>query len=98
MIYFLLILATYRLSRLISVDLGPFDCFEKVRLFFGKRASKNIVWKTLADLVHCQFCTGIWIALVLVLIFTNEYPWWLNWFSVAGGQAVISDFVMRGEA
>jgi hypothetical protein len=97
LLFVLQVTATYRIGRLIAIDNGPFDCFLFVRLWLGRMAVRNRVAKTLADLVNCQFCIGVWVALFLALIFPVNYPWILCWLAIAGGQAIIADFVMKGE-
>lgn len=94
--------ATYRLSRLIALDNGPFDVIKNARRFLGamaavkyQKAWRSALVRTLAELVHCQFCSGVWIALVFSLLVQFNYPWWLAWLAIAGIQAVIVGVVDR---
>lgn len=93
MIFLLQVFAVYRIARLVSIDNGPFDCFLALRNLAGKAAARWTFTRTLADLVNCQFCVGVWVALLLALIFQNAYPIWLNWLALAGAQAVLADLV-----
>jgi len=82
------ILAVYRLAQLISLDDGPFDVFKRLRLLCGQIAYKYKNLKTLADLVNCPYCLGVWFAL-FVVIALRPSPWWLHWLAIAGGQAFL---------
>lgn len=89
MLDFLLeVLAVYRLSQLISVDDGPFDVFKRLRLLCGQIAYKYKKIKTLADLVNCPYCVGVWFALCVVIALRQRY-WFLRWLAIAGGQAFL---------
>lgn len=93
MIFLLQVFAVYRIARLVSIDNGPFDCFLALRKLVGRMAARWAFTRTLADLVNCQYCVGVWVALILALIFRNDYPVWLNWLALAGAQAALADLV-----
>ena len=82
------ILAAYRLAQLVSVDAGPFDMFKRLRLLCGQIAYEHKNLKTLADLVNCPFCTGVWFALAITIAVQPEC-WFVYWMAVAGGQALL---------
>lgn len=84
------ILAVYRASQLIALDVGPYEVLTKFRAELGRRASRNATWKSLAELVYCPYCVGVWLALFLTICLRPCLPlvWWL---AVAGGQAVLEE-------
>jgi hypothetical protein len=93
-LFILCVLVTYRLSRLISIDTGPYDMCMLFREFLGKKAAEygmvgNRTWRMLAELTNCPYCNGAWIALVLSFIFKFDYPWWLIWLAIAGAQSFL---------
>jgi hypothetical protein len=65
--FILAALATYRLAWFTKED-GPFGIFAHVRAWLGKWASKapgklGLSW-TLAEIVNCPHCVGVWLALL----------------------------------
>lgn len=90
------VLAVYRLAQLVSVDDGPFDVFKRLRAACGQIAYRYKKMKTLADLVNCPYCTGVWFALALALLFQAR-PWWLHALAIAGGQAFLQSVSARVE-
>jgi hypothetical protein len=91
--FLLVCLATYRVSELFSLDNGPYDIFLNLRKWLGVRASEgSATWRTLADLINCPFCLGIWFALagVLLLIWHTRYSdLILIWLAIAGVQTFL---------
>lgn len=92
----LAILVCYRVSRLISLDIGPYRIFERIRLYCGKRAKDSPLWFNMAEGVNCPYCVGVWIAFFLaIFLCKNVLTFFLLWFGIAGGQdflqAIIGD-------
>lgn len=89
----LAILAVYRLSELVALDTGPYDIFDKFRRMLGRKASSgSSTWKTLADLVNCPFCCGIWFSIfftVLILFPTLPGDIFILFLAIAGGQTFL---------
>lgn len=85
----LLVLACYRLAKLISKDLIT----EPVRNWFGRKASNgHQAWGFVAELIHCPHCTGVWIAAGLSLsVAHNLLEWCLYTLSIAGGQSLLQE-------
>jgi hypothetical protein len=85
----LLILACYRLARLISQDLIT----EFIRNWFGRQAATGRpAWQFLAELVHCPYCTGVWMAAVLALSVSHTFlEWCLYTLAIAGGQSFLQN-------
>ena len=93
----LVILATYRAAQLIAVDDGPFEVFQRLRVWAGVRAHKNAAWKTFADLVYCPYCVGVWLAALLSMYLRprNFIEWLVYWLATAGGQAALESLTTR---
>ncbi len=85
------ILATYRVAQFITYDNAPFNLMDKFRCYLGVKAAgakKYGIWWSLAELVNCPFCNGLWISLLFTLILFGFQPISiLTWFAIAGGQA-----------
>lgn len=86
----ILILADYRLARVISSD----DISRQVRQAFGKRAAKlgefSLAWYV-AEWLNCPYCQGVWGAGLLALL-AHPHDWreWLTWtLAIAGGQVIL---------
>ena len=92
-LFVLVVLATYRLAELVSID----DISKPVRLAIGKKAGESIVWKKLADLINCPYCTGIWIAIMGAIIMkpTSVTFFIIYWLAIAGGQAFLEGATRR---
>lgn len=82
MIYLLMILATYRISRMVAFEDGPFDIFSLIRGIFDPDQK---TW--IGRGMNCPLCIGFWIAAAVVLM-AGQFDL-LTWFSVAGGAALL---------
>lgn len=91
LLFVIAILATYRLARLFSKDMF----FEWFRRWLGQNAaSQKVVPVFFAELFHCPYCLGIWIAAVFAFYFTNSFPEWLLYtLAIAGGQSLIQEMI-----
>jgi hypothetical protein len=88
------ILSVYRISQLITLDGGPYACFERLRLWLDGKAPEDNrdIWWNLTELFECPYCMGVWIALLILPLIL-----WpgivgdaiLLWIGVAGGQAFL---------
>ena len=94
------ILATYRIAQFVAYDDAPFGLMSRFRTYLGKKAAggaKYGIWWSLAELIHCPYCVGLWTALIIVLVFMPDH-FFLYWLTIAGGQAFLEDFnKTRGE-
>ena len=91
------ILATYRVAQFIVYDDAPFGLMNKARSYLGRKASgakKYGAWWSLAELINCPFCVGLWVSL-LVILFIFGVHWYsvLYWLAIAGGQAWLESMV-----
>lgn len=91
LLFVLTVLATYRLARLISKDMF----FEGFRRWLGKNAaSRSLVWLFFAELFHCPYCLGIWIAAFWAVYFCTTLPeWFLYTLAIAGGQSLLQEMI-----
>ena len=83
---------TFRVAQFIAYDDAPFALMKKARQYCGKKAAgskEHGFWWSLAELINCPYCNGIWIALVITLTIQYSYQWnfFLIWGAIAGGQA-----------
>jgi len=67
----LLPLASWRLYRLISEDIGPREILRKIRVKLGVRYSKDYnTWESnpgsLADLITCVWCSSMWVGFIFM--------------------------------
>lgn len=93
------VLSVYRIAQFVTIDDGPYACFRRLRTYLGRKAAKSNsedrwdFWRNMAELVHCQFCTGVWVSLAmvpLVLWPTLVMDAVLLWMGIAGGQAFLA--------
>ena len=87
----LLSLSTYRLSRIITKEDGPFSWFYRFRVFLGQQASIQDEYtpmrETTAELFNCPYCLGVWIAAVAYL-FRKPLKPLIYIFTIAGIQSL----------
>ena len=91
--------ATYRLSRLVSMESGPGAVFSKLRIYLGCKAADCETghgWWNLAELVHNPYACGLVFALLLFPLVA--FPTFIgNAFmiilAIAGIQVVLQDIV-----
>ena len=87
--FLIIVLATFRLTELVTKDEGPYSVFQRFRLFLGKRAMINKHWQTMADAVHCHFCFGVYASVIIILC-----PQKLRYIlAVAGGQSLLESLI-----
>jgi hypothetical protein len=82
------LLATWRLSVMLTREEGPFKIMVVAR---------SILYKTkqLSALADCIFCASVWIGLgCTVLVLIPYIRWWLVPFALSGG-AILVDGLFR---
>jgi hypothetical protein len=67
-LFVLCVLAAWRLTRMISFEMGPFDLLARLR--------ELMVHLRLSQLILCPHCLGFWISLLVVLLVYQ-----INWMS-----------------
>jgi len=81
------ILATYRLSRMIVGEDGPFSIFDKIRGFVMRKYNSDH-W--LYNGIGCPLCVSFWISAIFALYVTdNAASFPLFWFGIAGAVTLI---------
>jgi hypothetical protein len=91
----LAILADYRLSELLAIDDGPGHMFRRLREWAGRKAAENSnkgIWVSLAELVTCPFCLGIWLAgfFTILIVFPSVLgDVLIILLAIAGGQTYL---------
>ena len=95
----LAMLATYRLTELLTFDFGPADIFLRLREWAGvyDLGQDGRPIKFLGKLLGCAFCTGLYVAAALTLIFPLTVKSIIIWLGIAGGQALIQTIGGRHE-
>ncbi|KAB8138526.1 DUF1360 domain-containing protein [Gracilibacillus oryzae] len=103
--YFILILASYRLTHLIVFDKitefirKPFLKKQKVKDAHGIEHIKKVPTSNFGYLLNCYWCAGIWSAIIIVLAFLylHDIAWIVIFIlSIAGGQAILETVVGVG--
>lgn len=82
---FILVLAlsTYRLSRFIVLDNGPFRVMDSLRNAFQH-----------VEVLHCVHCASFWLAIVTVALAATNLYLPLTVLAVAGAVSLIQDLRM----
>ena len=88
-------LACYRLARLITKEAGPFDVFHYVRSAVGvyDYGANGRPQSTLGKLFDCPYCTGVWVALIIVLLPECKLQrWFVSWLAICGIQTALQNW------
>ena len=86
----LAVLATWRLSRLVAFEDGPWDIVARTRRAAGDGM--------LGHLMDCPYCLSLWFAAPMALALDTTLPnWVLAWLGVSGGASLVEKLVSRGE-
>lgn len=92
------VFATYRVAQFLTVDIGPFGMFDKLRRSLGRRANGNPIWNDLSELFHCPYCIGVWIACAPALFLAQDaLTFFLLWLGIAGAQAFLQSLTDGGD-
>lgn len=88
MTWLILILGTWRITHMISQEDGPWDIFERLRVWLGVHYDENSIpygANTIAKGILCMWCFSVWTG-IIVYLFHNAYP--------EGTIAVLSPFAL----
>jgi hypothetical protein len=81
--FFVSVIACWRIVLLITTEYGPFDFLKRLRTFANKHN-----WKWI-DL-DCPYCMSVWVAMPFGLYLANDFwEFIIFWFGVAGGAILI---------
>lgn len=88
--FFLLVLAVWRITSLVSLEDGPWDIFAKFRHFIGVRydeySQPTIFKNTFAKGIVCVWCASVWFAFVGAILSpytANVLSFILNWLAIS---------------
>lgn len=96
-----LVFFVYRISQLIAIDDGPFDVFLRIRKCLGvlsAREPDSIFKLTLAKLVNCPFCLGVWFSALAYLLYPIDnilVDFIVGVFGLAGMQTLLENITSR---
>jgi len=78
-IFFVSVLATWRLSSLFAREAGPFNVFGRLRVLLYRQSVYNrlrVLFGTLSDGINCMWCNSVWAGLLLSpFIAKNLFEW-----------------------
>lgn len=92
----MLILAAYRLARIVSRD----TISEQTRAAIGGWAAGPAhSWRWyVAELVNCPLCIGVWISAALAIsVGGSVYEIFIRTFAIAGGQTLLALYFDGGD-
>ena len=80
------VLATWRVTRLVVREDGPFDLIVKLRV----RVGGGLV----GQLMDCPYCLGLWLAAPFAFALADSVAAWLiAWLAIAGGAAFLENML-----
>ncbi|MGH7274770.1 MAG: DUF1360 domain-containing protein [Nitrospiria bacterium] len=88
-------LACYRLAQFVSLDNGPWNVFDRVRIATEQAVARHPTshfWKSIAELASCPYCQGVYAGILcasLVLWPTTGGDMVLLWLGIVGVQAFL---------
>lgn len=86
--YLLAVFAAYRIARIIAMEDGPADVFQRIR----ERVDPTGEQKTsLARGINCPLCVGVYAAFLMALLLRVDswQMFLLAWFGIAGAQTLL---------
>ena len=85
----LAVLATWRMSRLVAFEDGPWDAVTRLRRVAGEGM--------MGRLMDCPYCLSLWFAAPAALSLDHAMPGWvLAWLGVSGGASLLERVVGHG--
>ncbi len=93
----ILVLAVFRLTRLLVSENGPGDVFDLFRQWAGcyDYGADGRPLTQLGRILSCPYCAGVWVAAFLVILSLIPYvSFVVYWLAVAGGQVLIVDVLL----
>ncbi|MEP6730737.1 MAG: hypothetical protein ABJE10_08870 [bacterium] len=82
------LLATWRVTHLLTAEDGPFDVIVLLRARLGD----NVVGRAM----DCFYCSSLWVAAPLALfVATDPLGWFVAWLAVSGGACLVERLTDR---
>jgi hypothetical protein len=94
--FIIIALATWRVSNLITYEMGPYDVFDKFRAKIGivyDEYGNPYGQNELANLVKCLWCLSIWIGVILTIVYVLFDIWILIPFAASAVAVIASETV-----
>ncbi len=95
----IIVLATWRVTHMVSKEDGPGGVCRKFREWTGARETINFGWESdtfFGKLVTCFFCLSLWVAgLIYVVYVWLPWLWWAILILAISGAASLLQFVER---
>jgi hypothetical protein len=91
-------LAAFRLAELVVIDYGPFDVFFNLRGWANKPPTDTRFRGTLAGVLSCIHCAGLWMAVLVGLFYysgNSILHLVLFIFGIAGLQSILAGHLGR---
>ncbi len=85
-----LILASWRLTKLVSSEAGPGNIFGRLRAVLQQHAPMNPIANEIRMGLGCPLCAGVWFSALLAFASRTRAGTGLVWIlAIAGGTAVL---------
>ncbi len=97
----IVILATFRVARLLSLDNGPLYIFQRIRNFAYSKSDigdRLDFWSGVHDGIICPYCMGFYSAVLCfaLLVFQSIYgDIFLVIFAIAGAQSLLQGWMEK---
>jgi hypothetical protein len=86
--FFVAVLATWRLARLVAREDGPFEIIVKLRI----RAADGFA----GQLMDCPYCLSVWFAAPFAFALADTLVAWIAaWLAISGGASLIENLLER---
>lgn len=94
--FLILALATWRLSSLLSVELGPFNIFDRLRAACGVELDAQggmVGTNWFARGLICVWCASVWIGVVLGVAYWlwPDVTWVVLPFALSAGAVIVQE-------
>ncbi|CAL1518348.1 DUF1360 domain-containing protein [Chitinophaga sp. MM2321] len=88
LLFFVCILATWRITHLVQAEDGPFDMIFKLRKMMGN--------SQVGKMMDCFYCLSIWTAIPSALLLGDTWPVRIVYWLALSGAAIIIEQLVSG--